>query len=119
MNERCVGCVKTTCALQRINDGQKGDERISIQTKAGMAARLAKTSSAYNGTPAQPHFTEWGKLGEILRGVKFPEQTAKSGFAVAHVWGLANNTGKLKSQMPVGMIRPAFLLLPTHILKSR
>lgn len=105
--------------VYRINDGKKGDERVPIQIRAGVAACFAKTSSAYNGTPAQPHFTEWGQLGEILRGVKFPEQTAKSGFAVAHVWGLANNTDKSKSQMPVGMIRPAFLLLPTHILKSR
>ncbi len=57
------------------------------------------TLSAYNGTPAQPQpresgITQWGQLGEILGGVRFPEQTARSGFAAAQAWGLANNTGK-------------------------
>ena len=56
----------TTCAEYRINDGQQGDERIPIRTWAGLAACFAKTSSAYNGTLAQPHFTEWGQLREIL-----------------------------------------------------
>ncbi len=61
------------------------------------------TSSAYNGTPAQPQprtsgITQWGQLGEILGGVKFPEQTARSGFAAAQAWGLANNTGKQNSK---------------------
>jgi len=70
----------------------------SAHPGAALAGCFAMTFSAYNGTPAQPHFTEWGQLGEILRGVKFPEQTAKSGFTVAHVWESANNTGKSKSQ---------------------
>jgi len=59
------------------------------------------TSSAYNGTPAQPQpcesgITQWGQLREILGGVRFPEQTARSGFVVAQTWGLANNTGEQK-----------------------
>ena len=39
------------------------------------------TSLAYNGTPAQPQFTQWGQLGEILGGVKFPERGARRGLA--------------------------------------
>ncbi len=37
------------------------------------------TSLAYNGTPAQPQFTQWGQLGEILGGVRFPERGASRG----------------------------------------
>ena len=47
-------------------------------------------------SPAIRGITHWGQLGEILGGVKFPEQTARSGFAVARAWGLANNTGEQK-----------------------
>ena len=61
------------------------------------------TSFAYNGTPAQPQpresgITQWGQLREILGEVRFPEQTARSGFAAAQAWGWANNTGEKKSK---------------------
>ena len=53
----------------------------SIHPKAALVGRFATTSLAYNGTPAQPQFTQWGQLGEILGGVKFPERGARRGLA--------------------------------------
>lgn len=51
--------------------------------------------------------TQWGQLGAILGGVKFPEQTAMSGFAAALAWGLANNSGeKSKYQNLQGALCP-------------
>ena len=54
----------------------------SIHPKAALAGCFATTSLAYNGTPAQPQFTQWGQLGEILGGVRVPERGASRGLAV-------------------------------------
>ena len=54
----------------------------SIHPKAALVGRFATTSLAYNGTPAQPQFTQWGQLGEILGGVRVPERGASRGLAV-------------------------------------
>ena len=51
----------------------------SIHPKTALAGRFATTSLAYNGTPAQPQLTQWGQLGEILGGVRFPERGARRG----------------------------------------
>ena len=60
----------------------------SIHPKAAPAGRFATTLLAYNGTPAQPQFTQWGQLGEILGGVEVPERGARRGLAVRlTAWG--------------------------------
>ena len=57
-----------------------------IQPKAGMAARLAMIPSAYNGTscpataPGKTGIKQWGQLGEILGGVRFPMGAARRRF---------------------------------------
>jgi hypothetical protein len=33
---------------------------------------MATTGNKVKDTPAQPQITQWGQLGEILGGVKFP-----------------------------------------------
>ena len=52
-----------------------------IQPKAGMAACLAMIPSAYNGTILSSHSRkQWGQLGEILGGVRFPMGAARRRF---------------------------------------
>ena len=92
-DKRCEGCAKTTCGaaektaaslfpFQRfVKDGQIRCKAVPIHSKAALASRFAMTASVYNGTSAQPQHTQWGQLGEILGGVRFPEQIAISGFA--------------------------------------
>ena len=92
-DKRCEGCAKTTCgAVEKmaarlfsfkrfVKDGQIRCKAVPFHSKAALASCFAMTASAYNGTPAQPQHTQWGQLGEILGGVRFPEQIAKSGFA--------------------------------------
>ena len=92
-DKRCEGCAKTTCGAAEktaaslfpfqcfVKDGQVRCKAVPIHSKAALASRLAMTASVYNGTPAQPQHTQWGQLGEILGGVRFPEQIARSGFA--------------------------------------
>ncbi len=58
--------------------------------------------------PLSSHsLTQWEQLSVILGGVKFPEPTAMSGFAVAQAWGLVNNTDdKSKYQEIRGALCP-------------
>lgn len=42
--------------------------------------RMRDALSAYNETPAQPHFTEWGQLGETLGGGDSPGADGKVWF---------------------------------------
>ena len=51
------------------------------QPKAGVAACLAMIPSAYNGTILSSHSRkQWGQLGEILGGVRFPMGAARRRF---------------------------------------
>ena len=99
-DNRCEGCAKTTCGaaektatslfpFQRfVKDGQVRCKAVPIHSKAALASRFAMIASVYNGTPAQPQHTQWGQLGEILGGVRFPEQIARFGFASRpSAWG--------------------------------
>ena len=99
-DKRCEGCVKTTCGAAEdrairlfsfkcfVKDGHIRCKAVPIHSKAALASRFAMIASVYTGTPAQPQLTQWGQLGEILGGVRFPEQIARSGFASRpNVWG--------------------------------
>ena len=47
-------------------------ERVTAACKNRAAPGAAMTGKGYNGTPVQPQITQWGQLGEILGGVRFP-----------------------------------------------
>ena len=47
-------------------------ERATAACKNRAAPGVAMTGKGYNGTPVQPQITQWGQLGEILGGVRFP-----------------------------------------------
>jgi len=79
------------------NERQQGAQRFSpSQSSHGWLSRHDLLCLQWYPCSALA-FTQREQFGEILGGVKFPEQAAKSGFAVAHAWGLANNTGKYKT----------------------
>ena len=55
-------------------------ERVTAACKNRAAPGAAMTGKGYNGTPVQPQITQWGQLGEILGGVRFPMGAARRRF---------------------------------------
>ena len=114
-DKRCGGRAKTTCRngeREREFDSprrflSKGLKircpAVPVHPKAAVASCIAMPSFAYNGTPAQPqpHFfeiTQWGQLGEILGGVRFPERGASRGPVLPpKPGGVVSNAGSNKT----------------------
>ena len=135
-DKRCEGCAKTTCGaaektaaaslfpFQRfVKDGQVRCKAVPIHSKAVLASCFAMTASAYNGTPAQPQHTQWRQLGEILGGVRFPEQIAKSGFATPPKasGGVVSNTDGIHTKIDLrnhGEHSAIFGMLPVLVESS-
>ena len=46
-------------------------ERVTAACKNRAAPGAALPGKGYTGTPVQPQITQWGKLGQILGGVRF------------------------------------------------
>ena len=67
------GCAETTCVgLSYINDGQSKVHSGSIRPKSRLwRACFAMTASALVLLSSHSH-KQWGQLGEILGGVRFP-----------------------------------------------
>ena len=104
MSERCGRCAMTTCRSQKGNaflfllsmTANKVPSG-SSDPNAGMAACFAKTSSAYNGTPAQPQPQAMGAARRDPRRGESPMMCASAVQVAALPGEVVSNTGDNKT----------------------
>ena len=69
---RKPACADSVC----IKDGQRRQRAVPFHPKAALASCLAMIPPAQNSLSSHRH-KQWGQLGAILGGVRFPESVAK------------------------------------------